>query len=102
MGDVNKGVFVQEKMMNMIAYVRNGTGSEISVSEEEITPIRAVLLCQEIAKYKVMVIHKDWQGLVKAPGLPAYVQDLIVAVRANSELHDKFWRYLELFVAMGS
>ena len=101
MDEINKGEFLQEKMLNMAAYVQDGVGMKIEGLEGQITPIRAVAFCQELAKHKVFVTHRNWQGIVSAPGMPAYMQDLVVAVRANEELHAKFWRYLELFVSLG-
>lgn len=98
---VNKGEFLQEKVMNLIRFVSEGTGVWIEGIEKEVTPVRAILFCQEMHKHKVEVVHRNWVALHNIPDLPAYLQDAMVRVKQNPDLHDKFWRYMELFVEMG-
>tara|TARA_B110001452_G_scaffold264986_1_gene268905 strand:- start:2001 stop:2330 length:330 start_codon:yes stop_codon:yes gene_type:complete len=98
---VNKGEYLKEKILNMLRFVSEGTGVWFDDFEKDITPVRAVLFCQEIHKHKLEVMHRNWVALHNTPGLPTYLQDTIVRVKKNPDLHDKFWRYMELFVEMG-
>jgi len=98
---VNKGDFLHEKMLNMIRFVSEGTGVVIEGLEKQVTPVRAVLFCQEMRKHKLKIIHRDFLALHNIEDLPSFIQDAIVTVRKHPDLHDKFWRYMELFVMMG-
>lgn len=45
-------------------------------------------------------VHHDWQALVTMlteNNAPSEFIALIQAVRTHERLHDKFWRYIELF-----
>lgn len=99
--EVTKGEFLQQKMLNMIRFVCEGTGVWIDGIEKEVTPVRAILFCQELHKYKVDVVHRNWVALHNIPQLPTYMKDAIIQVKKTPKLHDKFWRYMELFVQMG-
>ncbi len=98
---VSKGEFLQEKMLNMIRFVSEETGVWVDGIQTEITPLRAVLFCQEMRKHRVEVVHRNWVALHNIPELPEHLKDAIVRVKKQPDIHDKFWRYMELFVEMG-
>jgi len=101
-----KGEFLKEKMTNMARWVTQEVGKE-NLSVDIITGIagrsalEATVLSGALEANKYRVIHRDWNGLVQLlaeHGAPSELQEVVVAVRGKPDMHDKFWRYMELFV----
>ena len=69
--------------------------SEIPLTELSITAIAAVLM-----QHRQLVFNRDFAGLSRHAHSAGYgeLTQMLEAVRTRRELHDKFWRYLELFV----
>jgi hypothetical protein len=63
-----------------------------------ITPQTATLMGEILLQHKSIVYHRDWYRLHQLTELPAELRSLAEVLKPQSELHDKFWRYLELFV----
>ena len=108
--DLTVGAFLKDKLRNLALWVTESIGKEnISMdlelfvnrrSEVEIT-FFADILNSNSAK----VVHRDWAGLVGILStdatIPKEVADVFIQilqmVRQAPSMHDKFWRYMELF-----
>ena len=108
--DQTVGGFLKDKLKNLALWVTESIGKEnISMdlelfvnrrSEVEIT-FFADILNSNSAK----VVHRDWTGLVGILStdatIPKEVADVFIQilqlVRQRQPMHDKFWRYMELF-----
>ena len=108
--DLTVGAFLKDKLRNLALWVTESIGKEnISMdlelfvnrrSEVEIT-FFADILNSNSAK----VVHRDWAGLVGILStdatIPKEVADTFIQilqlVRQRQQMHDKFWRYMELF-----
>ena len=100
-----KGEYLKEKLGNMARWVEQELGKEnlpVDViaginnrSEQEASVFAGALLSN-----KTMVTQRNWSGLLYAvtnSNLPAEVQTIMQLVYAHEPMHDKFWRYMDLF-----
>ena len=101
---MNKGAFLKEKLQNMCAWVTNEIGKEnlpidIVFTSSVAQPVLVTALALEFQSHGTKVTHRDWQGLVQVMTDAGYVEmvAIIQAVRSKPDMHDRFWRYLELF-----
>ena len=51
-------------------------------------------------EHRQLVFNRDWGGLSRQAkdANMADLTEMLEAVRIRCDLHDKFWRYLELFI----
>lgn len=97
------GAFLREKLTNMAGWIEEELGKEnISVvlkqhiaerTETEIAYVVGILYANS-----PMITHKDWSGLARLGELPTPLLEVLDNVRKREDMHDKFWRYMELFV----
>ena len=99
------GDFLREKATNMARWVAEGVGKEnlpvdlvalVSSSRN----VELVYFAQLLDTNRRVLIHSDWIGLqkvIEAETAPVWVATLINAVRQRNTMHDKFWRYMQLF-----
>ncbi len=105
-----KGEFLHHKMINMARWVTQEVGKE-NLSVDIIADIagrsalEATVLCAALEANEHLVTHKNWSGIVQlmaqhgaSPGL----QEVMVLVQKRDAMHDKFWRYMQLFVEVSS
>ena len=108
MSEQTKGEFLKEKINNMAGWVTREVGKEnlpadiiagiAGRSELEITVLSGALEANAD-----LVTHRNWSGLVQlmsANNAPSELQEVVVVVQRRPEMHDKFWRYMELFIAV--
>ena len=60
-------------------------------------------LCATLEANADLATHRNWSGLVQlmeANNAPFELQEVIVAVQQRPAMHDKFWRYIDLFVTV--
>jgi hypothetical protein len=92
------GAFLLEKATNMEAWLSAELASplpEMALSELSVTAMST-----KLAEHRQLVFNRDLPGLSRQAsraGLAA-LTEMLEAVRTRRDLHDKFWRYLELFV----
>ena len=87
------GDFLSEKSRNMRNWLRE---NRVSVPEGDVPPAIIVASAMELnERFKHAIEQRDWQGLANVP--PAF-ESVVAEVRARPDLHDKFWRYLSLFI----
>ena len=101
-GEQTIGSFLKEKMTNMAVWIRTELGPEVTnvdmeqyVSERTETEIAYVVGL--LSTNSNMITHKDWSGLARLQDLPPQLEALFHHIRQREDMHDKFWRYLELF-----
>ena len=66
----------------------------------EITVLAAGLQANED-----QVTHRNWSGLVQLlseHNAPLELQEVIVEIQKRDAMHDKFWRYMKLFVEVSA
>ena len=99
------GDFLKEKLGNMARWVTEEVGKEnlpVDVVQliKDRTAVEVTVLAEAINAHSAKVTHRDWSGLVRlieTEDLPVDVTAVVQAVRVREQMHDKFWRYLELF-----
>lgn len=110
MSEQTKGEFLKEKMGNMARWVTQEVGKE-NLPADIIAGItgRSVLeitvLSGALETNADLVTHRNWGGLVQlmsANNAPSELQEVVVVVQRRPDMHDKFWRYMELFVAVSA
>ena len=99
------GAFLREKLTNMAGWIEEELGKEnIRVvlkqyiaerTETEITYVVGILYANS-----TMITHKDWSGLARLTELPTSLLEVLHNVSKSEGMHEKFWRYMELFVAV--
>lgn len=99
---VRTGYFVKEKVGNMVRWARNELGDDVVPetlqhailrrSETEMLYVVGILKTHEIE-----IEERDWDGITSSVAIPDEFKSLVSAIRAKESMHDKFWRYLELF-----
>tara|TARA_B100001996_G_scaffold59641_1_gene42493 strand:- start:246 stop:578 length:333 start_codon:yes stop_codon:yes gene_type:complete len=98
MTTVRLGDFLQEKALNMRKWLREQL-DEPQLLEVMDTMLKNdfVVLGDECLEHKTSICRRDFRELMQAvQNTPLF--EIAQRVRAREELHDKFWRYMELFV----
>ena len=101
-----KGVFLKQKLQNMARWVEQEVGKEnlpadlvagiASRSELEASALSGALLSN-----REQVAQRDWRGLMHSiadGNVPASVLEVVKRVEERESMHEKFWRYMDLFV----
>ena len=110
MSEQTKGEFLKEKVGNMARWVTQEVGKE-NLPADIVAGItgRSVLeitvLSAALETNADLVTHRNWSGLVQlmsASNAPSELQEVVVVVQRRPEMHDKFWRYMELFMAVSA
>jgi hypothetical protein len=103
------GSFLKAKLCNMARWVEGEVGKDnltIDVVKfaDDRSELEAVLLAEKLASKSAQIANQDWYALVKMlekEDIPTNWAHsfacLLHAVKARDELHDKFWRYMQLF-----
>ena len=107
------GVYLKQKISNMATWITEEVGKEnlsvdICTFANNMRQVEVTLLGEVLSEPKLSacVTHRDWRELQAALAkqteiVPSDVLSalhvIMCAVYAKREMHDKFWRYLELF-----
>ena len=105
--DQTVGEFLKEKMTNMAQWVTANVGKDnldIDLVQYAMdrTELEVTYLAQLLRDNHTHITHKNWKGVADSfdeftgPNKDAFLV-LLQAVRQRDDMHDKFWRYLELF-----
>ena len=97
------GQYLREKMMNMAAWVEEEVGKEnLTVDLAHFISLRSntelCVIAEVIKGQSTSVFHEDWMGLLSAAEIPPDFYEVVQAVRKKDSMHEKFWRYMNLFV----
>ena len=104
------GAFLKVKLRNLAVWVIDSLGKEnINMDLEQFvnrrSEVEITFFADILSSNSAKVVHRDWAGLVGILSTDATIPsdvsatfiDLLQLVRSHPELHDKFWRYMELF-----
>ena len=101
---MNKGEFIKEKLHNMCLWVEEHIGKEnlpidVVHASEIVSPVLVMAMAMDVRQHSTLITHRDWRGLIDEMTKAGHSElvAIMLAVRAKEEMHDKFWRYLELF-----
>ena len=105
-----KGEFLQEKMHNMARWVTQEVGKEnlsadIVAAMNGRTALEITMVCSVLEANKDLSTHRNWSGLVQllsANSAPPELQEVVVAVQRQPKMHDKFWRYIDMFATVSA
>jgi hypothetical protein len=99
------GEFVKSKMHNMAVWVQEELGSVIAIDYVAAVDARSELelttLCVMLHTEKAIAATRDWDALVELASEEAALAPLLqilVEVRARESMHEKFWKYVQLFI----
>ena len=106
MSNQTKGEFLKEKMENMARWVTEEVGREnlpvdIIAGIAGRSALEVTVLSGALEANKAQITHRNWSALVRLLAenkTPPELQEVVVAVQRRPPMHDKFWRYIELFV----
>ena len=104
------GAFLKVKLRNLAVWIIESLGKEnINMDLEQFvnrrSEVEITFFADILSSNSAKVVHRDWAGLVGILSTDATIPsdvsatfiDLLQLVRSRPELHDKFWRYMELF-----
>lgn len=99
------GAFILEKMCNMAVWIEREAGyAGLSARMQALTPLQAIVIAQYIKSVEGAIEGRDWaalqEQLAEAAGGNPIAKDIcagLQVVRASVAMHDKFWRYMQLF-----
>ena len=104
------GAFLKVKLSNLAVWIIESLGKEnINMDLEQFvnrrSEVEITFFADILSSNSAKVVHRDWAGLVGILSTDATIPsdvsatfiDLLQLVRSRPELHDKFWRYMELF-----
>ena len=91
------GSFLLEKASNMKKWLRSELARDVQV---DLTELSVTALAAKLMEHRQLVFNRDWAGLSRQANTAGLTDltEMLEAVRTRHDLHDKFWRYLELFV----
>lgn len=92
------GGFLLSKMQNMAMWLSKELDEPFDTSL--LTETKAVYVASLLTKQ--ITVHRDWQGLFTLQEMPSEMQRIFMKIKSREDLHDKFWRYLDLFVTLFS
>jgi acyl carrier protein phosphodiesterase len=99
------GEFILEKLCNMAAWIERETGQAgLAARMQSLTPLQAIVLAQYIKSVQWAVEGRDWaalqEQLEREAGRNPVAKEIcagLCVVRESVAMHDKFWRYMQLF-----
>jgi hypothetical protein len=106
--DVTIGAFLREKVRNMLAWLSESLGSElpwIPRQAAEVTEFRATYAAEILNQHKARVQERDWTLFADIESeltMKTEFWAVLREVKDRPELHEKFWRYIDLFVEIAS
>ena len=96
------GEYLLEKATNMQCWLHN----ELHDDKERtrLTEMSVTVMASRLHMNAQAVRDRDWDTLLRVASSAGLTDltDMIEAVRSRGDLHDKFWRYLDLFVELMS
>ena len=95
------GAVLRDKMTNMENWLRDAQ-VPLSLRVDTLHTAQLILFAKAIPKHNrnFAVLHADSDLLDAAEKANMGIRDTLSALESRVELHDKFWRYLELFSAL--
>jgi len=89
-------------MSNMANWIASELGEQNTVDLEQYLAERndteIAYVVGILGSNSTMITHRDWSGLARLGDLPTQLLELFQSIKQREDMHDKFWRYLSLFV----
>lgn len=102
MSNISVGEFLREKLTNMGTWITNELGETSSIDTKQFlaerTDTEIAYVVGILGSNSTMIAHRDWSGLARLADLPHELLETFQSIRKREDMHDKFWRYLQLFV----
>ena len=105
MSVVSVGEFVKSKMHNMADWVQAELGTAAPIDCVAIIHARSELelttLCVMLNSEKDIAARRDWDAFVELANEEAVLAPLVrilAEVRKREHMHEKFWKYVQLFI----
>jgi len=96
-----KGAFLHEKMTNMAAWLDSELESSAFAERmKNCTYAQATLIAATIKERAEVVQARDFDAFGSMHGIPDEFKDIALQIQTRTDTHDKFWRYLDLFVSV--
>ena len=103
-----KGEFLVEKLNNMAKWVSSEVGQEnlpvdIITGINGLSALSVTALCATLEANSDLATHRNWSGLVQLMAennAPSELQEVIALVQQRPPMHEKFWRYIDMFTAV--
>jgi len=89
--------FLRSKLGNMLVWLKKD-GFPVDMRIEDFNNLQITAFAVELnARYQEAVKRREFGGLRADKEIDAHLLMMVSYVERNPHLHDKFWRYLELF-----
>tara|TARA_B110000261_G_scaffold82268_1_gene94561 strand:+ start:5105 stop:5422 length:318 start_codon:yes stop_codon:yes gene_type:complete len=100
---MNKGDFLKEKIGNMARWVHSEVGGETLSADKiagmhERSAVELMVFANRLHANKTLVDQRNWPGLGHLLAEMPEMQSVITEIQRREIMHDKFWRYMDLFV----
>jgi len=93
------GDFLLEKLLNMAKWLDASLGLCIGAEADKLSAVQATLLAAKVGAHREVAEQRDWDAMLVVVERDApMLLHAATMVRTRPDLHDKFWRYIELFV----
>jgi hypothetical protein len=96
--------FLREKLTNMVAWLTDAGFGDVMrrdvLKVQHLHDIQITALCQALnERFAETIEARDWEHLTidDKENVPEVFVQALTFVRDRPDLHDKFWRYLQLF-----
>ena len=107
---MSTGSFLKEKMGNMALWLqmelKDRSSVHFKIGLEELSKrlgtlssFQATSLALKLLDVQQAITDRDFDALFCAPDTPPDIAQLISEIQPHTDMHDKFWRYLSLFVS---
>ena len=109
--EMTKGMFLLQKLRNMARWVEQEVGKEnlpvdIIAGIADRTELEACAFAGALQANKEEVTNRNWSGLLQrvreTKEIPPAVGEVMDAIYTRNAMHDKFWRYMDLFVEVAA
>lgn len=96
---MNKGEFLLEKVTNMSKWLDEHLDLGLVDQARDLRAVQATVLATSVGGNVQIAASRDWNALIEviASEAPVLLQAAMM-VRERPALHEKFWRYIDLFV----
>ena len=93
-----KGSFLKSKMHNMRAWLQGELTGAAVHALPEVTEVQACYLEECLIPHKGSVSEKRFEALAADKSLDASFREVLTEIQRAPATHDKFWRYVDLFL----
>jgi hypothetical protein len=94
-----KGSFLMEKAANMRKWLQSEIQGVSAIDQlKELSQIEAVYAAESLIQHQPAIAARDFSIIERLGVEDVAWKEILLAIRGRAGLHDKFWRYAQLFV----